>query len=271
MGSAPHLPAEDRAEFERVLDETLRNAQEQPDLATLGDRLDAAQLRTMALDSIALISRAAAAEYERYAEVRALPRASGSTGACRDAHPGGRADGPPGGGGDGGRVTDAGAPGRPGAGAGFLAVVTVLAPVLAATATLIFLFVGHLLGLLEPPPAFATSLIAAGWFFAALTAATLLAAAAGLLATALRDRAARIPSHAPGPASEPEPAPVPMPTDAPAAGLPDEIARAREAWRHALLERGIMPFLRSALADPGISAPGPSGPGPGAPGPGHRG
>ncbi|CAM5505226.1 Putative transmembrane protein OS=Streptomyces sp. ACT-1 OX=1609288 GN=SACT1_3948 PE=4 SV=1 [Streptomyces griseus subsp. griseus] len=26
--------------------------------------------------------------------------------------------------------------------------------------------------------------------------------------------------------------------------------RAREAWRHALLERGILPFLRDALADP---------------------
>ena len=30
--------------------------------------------------------------------------------------------------------------------------------------------------------------------------------------------------------------------------------RAREAWRDALLERGIMPFLREALADPGTAA-----------------
>ncbi len=29
-----------------------------------------------------------------------------------------------------------------------------------------------------------------------------------------------------------------------------EVARAKEAWREALLERGILPFLREALADP---------------------
>jgi hypothetical protein len=32
------------------------------------------------------------------------------------------------------------------------------------------------------------------------------------------------------------------------------VARAREAWHDALLERGIMPFLREALADPGTAA-----------------
>ncbi|MGW2384183.1 hypothetical protein ACWCY3_28950, partial [Streptomyces sp. NPDC001658] len=29
-----------------------------------------------------------------------------------------------------------------------------------------------------------------------------------------------------------------------------EVTRARDAWREALLERGILPFLREALADP---------------------
>lgn len=39
----------------------------------------------------------------------------------------------------------------------------------------------------------------------------------------------------------------------------DELARAREAWRSALLERGILPFLRDVLAatapPPGPRAP----------------
>ncbi|NED09097.1 hypothetical protein G3I55_46575, partial [Streptomyces sp. SID6648] len=32
------------------------------------------------------------------------------------------------------------------------------------------------------------------------------------------------------------------------------VARARAAWHEALLERGILPFLREALSDPGTAA-----------------
>ncbi|GAA2558214.1 hypothetical protein GCM10010423_70090 [Streptomyces levis] len=47
--------------------------------------------------------------------------------------------------------------------------------------------------------------------------------------------------------------------------LGEKVDRAREAWREALLQRGILPFLRDALADPDTAvprrstAPGPSG------------
>ncbi len=70
MTSAPHLLTEDRPEFDRLLDEALRTADERPELATLGERLNAEQLRTMALSASALLTAAAAAEYDHYVKVR---------------------------------------------------------------------------------------------------------------------------------------------------------------------------------------------------------
>ncbi|WP_329382258.1 hypothetical protein OG625_19005 [Streptomyces sp. NBC_01351] len=211
MTSAPHLLTEDRPEFDRLLDEALRTAHERPELATLGERLNAEQLRTMALGARALLTSAAAAEYDHYVKVREERRdevlsTPGNTG---DEH--GEQDS--------------------GGGAGVSAVVAVLAPVLAGTAMLIFLLVGYGLKMVEPEPAFAETMLTAGWLFGALTAAGLLFAVIALLVTAVRNSATEV-----GVAE----------TEA----VPDEVARAREAWRNALLERGIMPFLRDALADP---------------------
>ena len=75
MNSAPHLLTEDRAEYERILDDALRNAHDRPDLAAVGQRLNAEQLRTMALNATALITTAAAAEYEHYVKIREELRA----------------------------------------------------------------------------------------------------------------------------------------------------------------------------------------------------
>jgi hypothetical protein len=218
MTSAPHLLAEDRAEYERLLDEILRNARDRPDLAAVGHRLNATQLRTMALNATTLIATAAAAEYEHYVEIREEARNPGAR--TRE--------------GDGAGASGDTAAGRPddGGGAGFGAVIAVLAPVLAGTAAVIFLLVGHLLELLDPAPAFAKTLIAAGWLFGGLTAAAILAAAVSLLVTALRNSSTQLPA------------------EETAQDLPDEVARAKDAWRHALLERGILPFLRAALSDP---------------------
>ncbi|MEI5008741.1 hypothetical protein RB196_16845 [Streptomyces sp. PmtA] len=213
MNSAPHLLAEDRAEYERILDDALRNAHDRPELDGMGERLNAEQLRTMALNATALITSAAAAEYDHFVKVREEARTS--SGASVGQSVLGPAVG-----------TSAEA------GAGFAAVLTVLAPVLAGTAALIFLLVGYILKAVSPDAAFADTLLTAGWFFGALTAAGLLAAAIGLLITALRNGATQVPAEE-------------------ATGeLPDEVARAKEAWRHALLERGVLPFLRTALADP---------------------
>ncbi|MFE3553552.1 hypothetical protein ACFXKW_01525 [Streptomyces sp. NPDC059193] len=208
MTSAPHLLTEDRPEFDRLLDEALRTAHERPELAAIGERLNAEQLRTMALGASALLTAAAATEYDHYVKVREERRdevlsTPGTTGEDAD--------------------------GQGGAGLG--AVIAVLAPVLAGTAMLIFLLVGYILKLIEPEPAFADTMLTAGSFFGVLTVASLVFAVIGLLVTAVRNGATEVAADG----SE---------------AIPDEVARAREAWRTALLERGIMPFLRDALADP---------------------
>ncbi|KUH38717.1 MULTISPECIES: hypothetical protein [Streptomyces] len=211
MTSAPHLLPEDRADYERVLDEALRTATDRPEPSAAAARLGAGQLRAMALDAAALINTAAATEYAHLVRVREEHR-----------RPSGPVTGPsagPGFPGPQGEVT-------PGAGLGV--VVTVLTPVLAGTAAVVLLLLGYVLRMLDPPPDIAGQLLSAGWFFAAVTAAGLLAAGAGLLVTALRNRPAEV--HGTG------------------AAEPDEVARAREAWHHALRERGVLPFLYEALA-----------------------
>lgn len=70
MTSAPHLLTEDRPEFDRLLDEALRTANARPELAALGERLNAEQLRTMAMGATSLLTAAAAAEYDHYVKVR---------------------------------------------------------------------------------------------------------------------------------------------------------------------------------------------------------
>ncbi|MEV0414385.1 hypothetical protein AB0I68_27160 [Streptomyces sp. NPDC050448] len=213
MNSAPHLLTEDRPEFDRLLDEALRTAHERPELAALGERLNAEQLRTMAIGASALLTAAAAAEYDHYVKLRGERRdgALSAPGAAGDRSAGQEEDDD---------------------GAGVSAVVAVLAPVLAGAAMLIFLLVGYTLKAIEPEPAFADTMLTAGWLFGGLTVISLLFAVIGLLVTAVRNRATEVVAEDEGGA------------------ISDELAQAREAWRHALLERGILPFLRDALADP---------------------
>jgi hypothetical protein len=119
-------------------------------------------------------------------------------------------------------------------GAGVGAVLAVLTPVLFGTAAVIFLLVGYILKMLDPEPAFARTMLTTGWVFGAMTAASVLVAAVGLVFAALRNR----------PSTDPRPY----------GDMSEEVARAREAWHGALLERGVLPFLREALADPGVSS-----------------
>ncbi|MFE4536752.1 hypothetical protein ACFRKB_17035 [Streptomyces scopuliridis] len=221
MNSAPHLLGEDRADFERILDEALRQAHDDAELSAAGQRLNSEQLRTMALSATALITTSAAAEYERFAKIREEFRSPApSSSSVHDTAS------PP----SGSEAADTGA--------GLAAVIAVLAPVLGGTAAVIFLLVGYLLKALSPPPAFARSLVAVGWFFTAVTVVGIVVAAIGLLVTALRNTATQLPAREPWNGE-----------------LPDEVARARDAWRQALLERGILPFLRAALADPSAGTP----------------
>ena len=230
MNSVPqHLLSEDRQDYERILDEALRSAPHRPELTTGGKRLNPEQLRTMALDATALITAAAAAEYQRYVMVREeLRRPAPSTAAVRQStadSPGPDMDGP----GLAATMGEAAVSAGPGA------VVTVLAPVLAGTAAAIFLLVGYILKMVNPDQAFARTLLTTGWVFGAVTAAAILVAAIGLLLAALRNGSSAEDAEARGP-------------------LTPEVARAREAWHEALLERGILPFLREALATSGTAA-----------------
>ncbi|MBT3154853.1 hypothetical protein HTV45_28955 [Streptomyces sp. CHD11] len=228
MNSVPqHLMSEDRQEYERVLDEALRSAPHNPQLAALGQRLNSEQLRTMALNASAIITAAAGTEYQHYVKIREELRRPPSASAVRDS---GSAE--PGTGSAGlaatmGEVVET-------AGAGAVAVVAVLAPVLAGTAAAIFLLVGAVLRMVQPDAAFARTMLTTGWVFGAVTAVAILVAAVGLLITALRNK----PSALGGVYRE----------------LDEEVTAARDAWRDALLERGILPFLRDALTDPAAAA-----------------
>ncbi|EFL33338.1 transmembrane protein [Streptomyces viridochromogenes DSM 40736] len=227
MNSVPqHLLSEDRQEYERILDEALRSAPHRPELAAVGQRLNSEQLRTMALNATAIVTAAAATEYQHYVKVRDELRQPVRTGqpAMRES---------------GSSQPDTGAAGFAAtmgevaaetAGAGAVAVVAVLAPVLAGTAAAIFLLVGYILQMLNPEQAFARTMLTTGWVFGAVTAIAILVAAVGLLLTALRNK----PTAEGGSYGE----------------LQGEVDRAREAWREALLERGVLPFFREALVDP---------------------
>ncbi|GGZ10216.1 membrane protein [Streptomyces olivaceoviridis] len=236
MNSVPqHLLSEDRQEFERLLDEALRSAPHRPELAAVGQRLNSEQLRTMALDASALITAAAAAEYQHYVKLRdelRHPALSGPSAVADSDEPSPDSTST-------GVATTLGEAAES-TGAGAIAVTAVLAPVLSGTAAVIFLLVGYILKVLDPHQTFARTMLTAGWVFGAITAAAVLVAAVGLLLTALRnstraDDRARDAAH-------------------------EELARAREAWRDALLERGILPFLREALAEPGTTTGHPSTP-----------
>ncbi|AVH96465.1 hypothetical protein C5L38_16485 [Streptomyces sp. WAC00288] len=216
MNVAPHLLTEDRAEYERVLDDALSTAHARPELAGVGSRLTVAQLRAMTLNATALVTSAAAIEYDHFVKVREQNRASVGV-----------------------RDPDAHDHLDTGSGAGVVAIVTVMVPVLAGAAAVIFLLVGAVLHALAPTVAFGATLLTAGLVFGSLAAAGLLCAAAGLLVTALRN------------------SPVEVSTGGPPAAPDDELSRAREAWRLALLERGILPFLRDVLA---ATPPDPTGP-----------
>ncbi|MFE6059549.1 hypothetical protein [Streptomyces sp. NPDC056431] len=206
MNVAPHLLTEDRAEYERVLDDALSTAHARPDLAGAGTRLTLAQLRSLTLNATTLVTSAAASEYDHFVKVREQHRAALGT------------------------RTPA-SPDRPGPGPGVVAILTVMVPVLAGAAAVIFLLVGAVLHAVAPTVAFGATLLTAGLVFGAVAAAGLLGAAAGLLVTALRNSPAEVSGGGP-----------------PAAAPDDELSRAREAWRRALLERGILPFLRDVLA-----------------------
>ncbi|MGI5339059.1 hypothetical protein ACQEVS_17515 [Streptomyces sp. CA-181903] len=250
MNSAPHLLAEDRPEFERVLDLALRSADRDPEISALiaakGRRLDTEQLRTSALRAMADISARALPEYRNYVRAREELR---SLHHHRSASAGSRGRGGQEGddGLDGPDVPDGPDASGTGAGAGAGAVLTVLAPVLAGIAAFLFLLIGYVLKAIGTESSVARPMVTAGWWFAGLMAAGALIAMGALLLTALRNGR---PGASGGGASA---AGSSRPSHASHTSRHDRLTlaadRARDAWHEALLHRGVLPFLRQALAD----------------------
>ncbi|MFI0738096.1 hypothetical protein ACH4PU_08350 [Streptomyces sp. NPDC021100] len=229
MNSAPHLLAEDRPEFERVLDLALRSADRDPEISALiaaeGRRLDTEQLRTSAVRAMTAISASALPEYRNYVRAREELRRTHHRSAAAGSRGRGRQEG-----------TGSDGPGASGAGAG--AVLTVLAPVLAGIAAFLFLLIGYVLEVIGTESSVARPMVTAGWWFAGLTAAGALIAMGALLLMALRNGRPGAPGtvkSAAGPSRVPR--------------LELDADRARDAWHEALLHRGLLPFLRQALAD----------------------
>lgn len=219
MNSAMPLLNEDRPEFERILDEALRTEDTRSALAENGTRLTSEQLRTLALGATAAITACAATEYQQYLKVREQARDASLP--AHEENGGGTGTGIAG---AVGQVTTA----EP-AGAGLVAVVAVLTPVLAAIAAIIFLSVGYSLQLVSPEPSIAPPLRTAGWFFAILAAAGVAIGVIAMVLTASRNPAADA-------------------DDVRVARSP-EVAAAKDAWRRALLERGVRPFIHQAVAE----------------------
>lgn len=118
-------------------------------------------------------------------------------------------------------------------GRGLIAALAVLAPAISGAAAVIFLLLGSLLEVADVQPELARSLVLTGWAGAAIAAVSLIAAMTGLLASALRNRAASKRSH----------------------GRAGELESARKAWKAALLERGMLPFLEGVLEERRTSGP----------------
>lgn len=270
MNSAPHLLPEDRPEFERAVDEALREAGRRPALAAVGEQISAEQLRVMALSAASAIAAEATEEYEEYVALRtrlrhqpvgASPAARAAASPSESAPSDSRsrpADDEQRGGAGGLSLAGVGEGVGETTGAGLLAMVSVLVPLLAGTAAVIFLLLGNVLRIVTPEPSIAAPMRGAGWVFAVLAAAGIVVAMAELWLTALRNGSSARRSSA-----EDAAAASAGGTAGEAGGtggdsrLAREVSAARTVWRDALLERGIVPFLVDTLAgQPGVLPPG---------------
>ncbi|WP_405018577.1 hypothetical protein OHV05_17825 [Kitasatospora sp. NBC_00070] len=163
VNTTPHLQAEDRADFDRALDEALRDARLTEALRASGPHLNSAQLRTKAAQLADTIAAPADPEYQRYTALRDAgpPAPLGLTDRLRSEE-----------------------------GAGLLPVLTVLTPILAGTGGVVLLLIGYAMRGAAPELALAHAVVTAGWVSLAVGGVALLVGSVGLLLTALRDGAA---------------------------------------------------------------------------------
>ncbi|MFJ4188609.1 hypothetical protein [Kitasatospora sp. NPDC089509] len=103
---------------------------------------------------------------------------------------------------------------------GWWGVLGVIVPIVAVVAAVVFLVLGYVSGLSEDLEVVGHALVGAGWVAAGVAAVCLVVGGLGLLGSAARGKG----------------------VEEEATGL-GELVRARAAWRSALAERGLVPFL----------------------------
>ncbi|MFJ3787927.1 hypothetical protein [Kitasatospora sp. NPDC090091] len=221
MNNAPHLLAEDRPDFERLLDDALRDGTVLTALRAPG-ALTTAELRAQALLDADGLAAAAGTEYEHYTRLRANLRSMPAP------------PGPDGGPAAPGLLAQLGSANG---GAGLFPVLTVLTPILAWAAALVLLLLGYTLRAADPEAALSRSILTAGWVALAAGVAAMAVGIVGLILTAVRD------------GSTPS---VPAGTDP---ELAAELGEAHREWQRALRDRALLPYLHAALgSDPGPAA-----------------
>ncbi|MFG3408932.1 hypothetical protein [Streptomyces sp. NPDC048142] len=218
MGRPSRLGDEDRSDYASALDEVIASPEIRRLLESSG--VPGGRLRVRGLAAVARTTAAADAEHRRYAALR------------REAHGGRR---------DAGTAPLSGPGDQERPGAGVLAVLGVLTPVLAAVAAVTFLFLGYGLRFADALPAPADTLVGVGWF------SLVLAAVAGLVSVVALYRTAAKQS-ADGTTAVPDRSPA--------------LEAARAVWLAALRDRGIRPFLLQELSGATVPPPG-AGDGPG--------
>ena len=217
MDSAPYLQAEDKPDFERILEELLHDDEVRLALRRAPGGPNAEQLHTRAISDFADISANASAEYAYYRELRDHVRSSAPTPDWERL------------GGD--DPAQWHAPDNPldaAEGAGWVPLIAVLLPILSGLGAIVMLLLGYTfranhLSLGQP-------LVTAGFVSAVVCAAAIAVDIIGLLLTAARDAAS--------------------PPDGRSPELYAELAKARDTWRTALRENALRPYLLAQLGAP---------------------
>ncbi|MFI9645304.1 hypothetical protein ACIHAA_03265 [Streptomyces sp. NPDC052040] len=216
--------------FERMVDRALDAPEIAAVLGSSGAIPSRDELREQALRERPRLVGAAASEYARYLAAR---DAADREGPARDEQPMVDTDTRT-------RNQDAAPVGEGRPQKDIFPVLAVLVPSLGAAATGVFLLCGFGLRAFAVRPHIGDGLVMAGVIAAAVTAGAALGDLAWILVTSARSRS----GLRRGPAADRDP----------------EVCRARETWENALLERGLVPFLRqraeSARTGPAYAAEG---------------
>lgn len=205
------LRAQDRVVFAHALQQALDSPEIRAALSDASATVRPEWLRAQALRDREVIAAVVAAEYRVYLRANAAAESDADGGAA-----------------------DAGAPWRDGERTTsvrdeLLSALAVLVPALSAVAAAAFLLIGHSLELVGLHPMLADELQTWGWGFALLAGATAGVVLARLLMAAARN--------------------APMARAEPTADAYDRARREQAVWRRALLERGVLPYLRRRIEE----------------------